>query len=90
MRDQFEMHTVTGFGLCEEDQKYQDDDYIALVEVKNPPQDGNLSQENADRTGNIARVKRHVFDMIFNGPAPDREMVFVETGVIDKLKENIK
>lgn len=84
----FEHHTVTGWGLCEEHQKLFDDGFIALVEATAPAGAKMLKQEDANRTGNIAHLRRPAFNRVFNTEAPvSLPMVFVEPGVIEELQE---
>jgi hypothetical protein len=51
----FEMHTVTGWGLCPEHQKLYDDGYVALVGADLAKSkllsNGNCTPEGAWRTG---------------------------------------
>jgi hypothetical protein len=87
MREKFEMHTVSGYGLCDACKKLKDDGYIALVEVKNM-YGSNIKQEDANRTGLIAHVRCSVWKNIFNEEIdPEQFMAFVEEGVIQKLQE---
>ena len=91
MRNKFNRNTLTGNGLCPEHRKLYDDGYIALVECdreKSLIEGEMLKPEDAYRTGNIAHVRRTVANDIFNVKLPDKiPMVFVEPGVIEKLKE---
>ena len=85
--ESMERNTITGYGLCEEHQRLFDAGYIALVECSNTNTKSTLSQENANRTGNIVHLKREVASHIFNTEQPaNLAMVFIEIGVIDKLK----
>ena len=87
LRESMERNTITGYGLCEEHQRLFDAGYIALVECSNTNTKSTLSQENANRTGNIIHLNREVASHIFNTEQPaDLDMVFIEIGVIDKLK----
>ncbi len=87
-----EHYTVTGWGLCPEHQKLFDDGYVALVEC-DPERSGldagaaRMKQEQAYRTGNLAHVRRRVFNQLFNVPIDDKlPCVFVEPGVIERLQ----
>lgn len=85
--DSMDRNTVTGYGLCEEHQKLFDEGYIALVECSNTNTRNTLTQANAIRTGNIVHLRREVAQRIFNTDQPaDLPMVFIEIGVIEKLK----
>jgi hypothetical protein len=79
--------TPTGWGLCDEDEQLRKDGFLALVEAKNIPTNGDVMKpEDADRTGRVAHIKREVLTRVFNCPIPDGAPVaFVEVGVIDKL-----
>jgi hypothetical protein len=88
LRERFEHHTVTGWGMCPEDEAKRAE-YVALVEVKNTRVAGdNLKPQDADRTGVIAHVRRSAWTRIFDVPAPaeSEAVAFVEVGVIDQLK----
>jgi hypothetical protein len=78
-----EQASVTHYEMCPAHQKLADEDFIALVEVTGEPH----SISDANRTGDIAHIRRSVYDSVFNVPAPKGPMAFVEAGVIDKLKE---
>jgi hypothetical protein len=90
MREKFEMHTVTGYGISPEVQEKLDDGYIALVGVdmeKSPIMDnGNLDPKTAHRTGNIAYLRRHVLEEI----VPDlvvEQWAFTDEGFLTYLSE---
>lgn len=83
----FDRHTVTGYGHCEECQKMINEDRIALVEVKNQGEGETLKQENAERTGQLVWMRREAFKNVFDIKAPSIPMVFIQIGVVEKLKE---
>jgi hypothetical protein len=97
LRNRFDMHTLTGWGLCPDHQKLYDDGYIALVGVdpsKSGPHNETMKPEDAYRTGEVAHVRFHVFEGMFSTKIEERDghklpMVFVEQAVIDKLKERV-
>lgn len=74
--------------LCEDCGKLEQE-YIALVEVSNPPAGSasTLEQKDANRTGRIAHIRRTVFTQLFDKPCPTTPMVFVDSQLIDKLIE---
>jgi hypothetical protein len=76
----------TGWELCQEHKDLFDKGFIALVECKNAGVHLRLQQEDADRTGMIAHVKRTVWAKIFDTGAPEGPLVFVEEGLIAKLQ----
>lgn len=81
-----EPRNFEGFVLCDEHKKMQAE-YIALVEASNTGVGSNLKPQNAVRTGNIVHIRRTMAAEIFNVPLPaDPPFVYVEVGVIDKLK----
>jgi len=78
-------NTVTGYGLCEADEKRDKEGYIALIAVNNGEE---TTLENADRTGEMAHVRRSVFKQLFNYVEPPKgPLAFVDPQVITMLKE---
>lgn len=78
--------TVTDYGLCYTHDEMSKE-FIAVVETQPPTGEREtLKLAEAERTGNYAHVRREAFPHIFNAPCPDRPFVFVEVGIIDKLK----
>lgn len=95
LRNTLESKVVTGWGLCDECGVRIGDDFIALVEVIDPPQWARsqemMKPEDANRTGKIAWLKRRAFRAIFNMADTGEEgkplsMVFTQPGVIDHLE----
>jgi hypothetical protein len=92
LHDRFEHHTVTGNGLCPDDQAKLNEDYVALVAV-DPSKSGiadnkTLKPAEAYRTGALAHVRRSVYEKIFNVPVPKGcPMVFCEPEVISMLEK---
>ena len=78
--------TVTGHSPCPRCQDHLDNDYLALVETRDPNPGRSAIGMYVPRSGNFAFVKREVFPQFFNVPAPELPMVFVEPGVIDKIR----
>jgi len=90
LKNSLDMHTVTGWGLCEEHQKLFDDGYVALVEVTNPIGGGEtMRNKDGIRTGKMAHLRRRIFNQLFNVELDDDKqvMVFVEDGIIDQLSK---
>lgn len=85
--------TITGYGLCEEHQKLFDEGYIALVaanvlasEVKN----GIVKREDTQPTGELAHVRRTVFNKMFDTQVDDGlPLVYVEPEVIKMLTQQL-
>ena len=76
--------------FCPKCEKLRDDNYIALVGVRNPVDQGETLQPGeADRTGEILHIKSEVFAHIFDCPVPPQGLAFVEQEVIDMLKSRI-
>lgn len=86
MRKVFDRNTVTGHGTCAECKKQLDDDRMALVEATNDTARSTIQNAEAKRTGNLGWIKRKAAAEIFNVPVIEHPMVFVEVGVLDKLK----
>jgi len=85
LKNSMEHYTVTGMGHCKDCQAKIDDNYIAFVEVNNILSHGDtLKNENANRTGQIVWVKKHVVDEIFSTKTTT-PMVFTEPDVIKYL-----
>lgn len=91
LRPKFDMHTTTGWGMCEEDQKRKDDGYVAMIGCDEAKSDkthnGNIAPEGAHRTGNIAHIRTPVWENIFNVPMPERMVCFCGDDVIDMLQK---
>ena len=85
--ESMDRNTITGYGLCEEHQKLHDEGYVALVECSNTNVGKTITQENANRTGNVAHLKRSVMAQVFDADIPENlPFIFIEIGVLDKLK----
>ena len=82
LRQRFERHTVTGWGLCSEHKK---DGFVTLIACANVPRGDRLQPEDADRTGEIAMVKHDAWAKIFNVPMPAGGVAFVEPEVLAAL-----
>lgn len=93
LRPKFDMHTITGFGMCPADQNKADNGFVALVECdasKSTP-DGNIMKpENAHRTGRIMHMKKKAFAGIFNVSGSTPPMAFIEQEAFDKITAEYK
>lgn len=89
LRNSMERHTVTGYGLCEEHDRLNQEGYIMLVAAKNPADKATMQVGEARRTGEVAAIKREVFIQLFNVPAAQAQlpMVYVEPEVIEHLRQ---
>jgi len=92
LREQFEHHTLTGWGLCEICEAKHADGYVAMIacdEDKSQKEpNGTIKLEGAYRTGAIAHVRRTVAAQIFNcAESLDKPFVFCDQGVIEYLQK---
>ena len=88
LREQFEMHTVTGFAICDPCSEMCNDGYIALVGADGAT--GNtLKPEDAIYDAEYLWLKRFVADQIFNVPLGDHPFVFIEPAAVQKVKHLI-
>lgn len=87
LKDSMEQHTITGYGACPEHQKLADEGYVALVAATST--NTTETVESANRTGEVAHLRKQLFEDMFNTTlVPKRfPMVFVEPEVISRLKE---
>ena len=83
LRKTLTRHQFMGWAMCAEHKRLKEEGYVALVEVSNK---GAPTLENAQRTGMIAHVRKAMWTSIFNVPAPEKGMAFVEQGTIEKLQ----
>jgi hypothetical protein len=86
LRETFEHHTVTGWGMCPECKKQKDDGYVALVEVGNEPRPA-IKPSEANRTGRILHIRIEVFERVFDAPPPERGVCFVNSETCDALEK---
>lgn len=73
LRKSLEHTTLTGNSLCPDDQEKYDAGYIALVGCdpsKTTVINGRVEPGNAYRTGNVAHLRREVWQRVFNVPLP--------------------
>lgn len=98
MRPLFEMRTPTKLGLCKEHRQKYLEGYIALVvidpskskaNVVPGSEDVKLRPHDAWRTGDIALVKKIVWNRLFTTPAPDGPVAYVDEATFKLLKEKM-
>lgn len=92
LKQSLEREQCMGLALCPEHEAMKEE-FLALVEVNNVRATGGsrLNPEDANRTGQVAHVKREVLGQLFDvAITDDIPMVYVEVGVIDALKARIK
>lgn len=91
LKKSLDPQTVTGYALCEEHQRLQEEGYVFVVGVdekkSSASPNGSLSLENAYRTGRIASVRKEAFNMIFQNVPPEGGMVFADNDVLDHLEK---
>lgn len=94
LRNSLERTTLTGWGLCPDCQKLHDDGYVAIIGVSNKGVKSQtmLTPNDANRTGDIAHLRRSVWEQILHTPIPVDEdgnphvFVFADVEVISALK----
>jgi hypothetical protein len=84
LRQRFERHTTTGYGLCPEHKK---DGFVALIACTGIPTGDHMQPYDAQRTGAVAWVRNEAFAHIFNVPLPKGGVAYVEPDVIEKLEQ---
>jgi hypothetical protein len=92
LRASMDHHTTTGWGLCAEHERLRSEGFVALIEC-DPQRSGARSSDRLlkpgqeYRTGRLAHLKREVFARVFDvAIATNQPVVFVESGVIEKLQ----
>jgi hypothetical protein len=94
LRERFDMHTLTGWGLCDDCTPMHEQGYIAIVgcdpEKSTAEPDGSILPENAHRTGEVAHLRIEAWDTCFNIPLPKEPAVFATQDVVDWLKEQME
>lgn len=90
LKETLERENQMAVALCPEHAAMRKE-YIALVEVFNAPPSGDtLKPHEAQRTGQVAHIKRVAAKQIFNVPMPDDlAFVYVEVGVIEQLQSRM-
>ena len=83
LRPTLERWNFVGWAMCDEHEALWQKGYIALVECTN---DSPPTLESVKRTGSIAHVRKEVWSNIFSGAVPDNPIVFVQEGVIERLR----
>ena len=78
LKQSMEQCTVTGYGICPECQKLQDDGYVALIVAS----EGNTS----NRTGQYLFLKKEVAVHLFNNPF-DKNIGFIDGQLFDQIQE---
>lgn len=91
MRDTMERDTVTGWGLCGECNGHRQNDMVALVgavpERSTLRSNGNINPDDAYRTGDVLWMRTELFNDIFDVPAPDGGMCFVDPETVQLCRQ---
>lgn len=85
--------TVTGVGICREDQQRIDDGFVIMIgadparsEIIEDEGKSTVKGKDAHRTGSVVYLQREVFAKMFSKcEIPDPPVVFCEQKVIDML-----
>jgi hypothetical protein len=88
LKPTLESKNYTGYAMCDEHAEQIKAGYIALVEVSNTEPVHMLN--DAQRTGQIAMVRREVWDKLFDMPVPPQNLAFVEQGVVAMLQQRVE
>lgn len=80
----FEHKTCTGWGMCKECEELSKE-YLALVVCKNNYAGTRIRQEDADRTGELIRIRHEVAKRIFNMTI-STPMAFINEEAAAKIK----
>lgn len=89
LRKQFDYKTLTGFGMCKECEEFSKE-YLTLIVCKNMhDKRTTLKVEEADRTGELIRIKYGAAKNIFNIPL-DLPMAFIDEEAANKIKSMVQ
>lgn len=87
LRNTLETHTVTGIGICPEDEEKFKQGYLACIEINNPETGDMIQAKDANRTGRIFHVRKTVFEDMINTKVPENyHMVFITPAVGNYLQ----
>jgi len=86
LKERFDRHTVTGWGMCPTCEQLKTEGFIALIGAQNTP-DSSIKPEDADRTGELLFIKLEAFKEIFKVPPPKKGIAFVTPEVCAQIKE---
>ena len=88
LRDIPKDQTYTGYGMCEEHAKLDDDGYIALVEGVKHTTASTAKPEDVHRSGRIMHMRRTVVEDMFNVDVSG-SMIYVEPAVFNQITEMV-
>lgn len=90
LRERFERHTLTGWGMCPEHEEMRGNDFVAIVGCDESQSSinssGTLNPQDAYRTGAVAHVKAAVWENIMDVPVPEQMVCFCDEEVIEMLQ----
>src|SRR5262245_23107364 len=91
LRNTFDMHTLTGWGLCPECKGKIDAGYVALVGVdpaKTVADDiHHPKPHEVWRTGDIMFLRASAWERMFDVPVPEKRVAWVDPELVQKLKK---
>ena len=89
LRDSFEHHTVTDWGMCPNCDALREQGFVALVEC-DPKQTrinaGIVQPDEAYRSGTVCHLRKEAFEKVIDIPVPKGMVCFVDPDAIEKLK----
>jgi len=85
LRERFDRETVTGFGLCPEDQDRLDSGFVALIGANDTGKEV-MKIGEADRTGDVLFIKVDAFNRVFDTEPPAGRVCFVDPETVSALK----
>lgn len=83
LRPTLEKRNFMGWAMCAEHEERRQEGYIALIECSDDQQP---TLKSANRTGAFGHVRKEAWPLIFNTPAPDTPIAFVQQGVLEQLQ----
>ncbi|MCK5318590.1 MAG: hypothetical protein KAJ55_11770 [Anaerolineales bacterium] len=92
LRDSFEHHTVTDWGMCPACDALREDGFVALVECdpdKTPINGGIVQPDEAYRSGTVCHIRKEAFENVINIEVPKGMVCFVDADVIKKLQSMV-
>ena len=95
LRERFNQHTTTGYGMCEEHEKLRQYGFIALVvvdETKSPVTGSTLHTQDAYRTGEVINIKAAALKDMLSDKAkyPNKGMAFIPQTFADVLRKKVE
>ena len=81
-------NTVTGYGLCEKDEKLKENGYIALIGVSNGGTKDILKFQEAERTGDLLHIRKEALASIIDSKSipDDLDFMFISDEALQEIK----